>query len=412
VLGSLGVGALLVFIGVALFAATLVRPLALALGWPAKTIGGVAGELAQDNTQRNPQRTASTAAALMIGLALVTLVAMLANGLIAPFRDAVRAINASDYAITGHNVFVPIPAAAGKAAVSAEGVTASASVRGGSARAFDESIFVTATDPTAAKVLKLDWEEGSQATFAALGQDGAFVDTGYAKSHDLALGSPISLTTPQGTMIRLRVKGIFKPPTGGSPFGEVTFASAVFDASYEHPRDLYTFIDMRDGVSDSSERALKDALAAFPNATVRSSDAFTDAMIKPIKMILNILFVLLALSVVGSLFGILNALFLTVFERTRELGMLRAVGMTRRQTRRMIRHESIITALIGAVLGILLGIGFGGLLAARVEFIDFAPPLLQLLVFFVAAIGVGILAAIFPARRAANLNPLEALQYE
>ena len=113
-----------------------------------------------------------------------------------------------------------------------------------------------------------------------------------------------------------------------------------------------------------------------------------------------------------SLFGIVNTLVLTVFERTRELGMLRAIGMTRRQVRRMIRYESVITALIGAVLGIVLGIVLAGLLVWRVDFIDFAVPIGQVIVFAIAAIIVGIIAAIFPARRAARLNPLQALQYE
>ena len=127
---------------------------------------------------------------------------------------------------------------------------------------------------------------------------------------------------------------------------------------------------------------------------------------------LNILYVLLALSVIVSLFGIVNTLVLTVFERTREIGMLRAIGMTRRQVRRMIRHESVITAMIGGVLGIRLGIVLGGLLVARVDFIVFSLPVVSLIVFGVMSIVVGMLAAIFPARRAARLNVLEALQYE
>jgi ABC-type antimicrobial peptide transport system permease subunit len=145
---------------------------------------------------------------------------------------------------------------------------------------------------------------------------------------------------------------------------------------------------------------------------VQDKQEFIDNQIGGLNAILNVLYVLLALSVIVSLFGIVNTLILTVFERTRELGMLRAVGMTRRQTRRMIRHESIITALIGGVIGIVLGIILGGLLAARVDFIVFAVPVTQLVIFAVLVILVGIVAAIFPARRAARLNVLEALQYE
>ncbi|MDH5332562.1 MAG: FtsX-like permease family protein, partial [Thermoleophilia bacterium] len=139
---------------------------------------------------------------------------------------------------------------------------------------------------------------------------------------------------------------------------------------------------------------------------------FIDNQIAGLSAVLNILYVLLALSVVVSLFGIVNTLVLTVFERTREIGMLRATGMTRRQVRRMIRHESVITALIGAAIGIVLGVVLAALLIVRVDFIDFSFPLGQLVVFAVAAVLVGLLAAVFPARRAAKLNPLEALHYE
>jgi len=130
------------------------------------------------------------------------------------------------------------------------------------------------------------------------------------------------------------------------------------------------------------------------------------------KVVLAMLYVLLGFSVIVSLFGMVNTMVLSVFERTREIGMLRALGMTRRQVRRMIRHESVITASIGGVLGIALGIALGALLVARVDFIDFTLPVGQLVVFAIAAIVVGLLAAIFPARRAARLNVLEALQYE
>jgi putative ABC transport system permease protein len=169
---------------------------------------------------------------------------------------------------------------------------------------------------------------------------------------------------------------------------------------------------MSGGQSEANEAALERTLKDFPNAKAASREQFIDNQISGLSSVLNILYVLLALSVVVSLFGIVNTLVLTVFERTREIGMLRAVGMTRRQVRRMIRHESVITALIGGAIGIALGVVLAGLLIARVDFIEMSLPVAQLVIFVVATAIVGILAAIFPARRAARLNPLEALQYE
>ncbi len=409
----MGVGALLIFIGVSLFAARLVRPLAASLGAPAAQLGGAAGRLARDNARRNPQRTASTAAALMIGLALVTLVATLAAGITNTFRSSVDDIFTSDYAITAQNNFSPIPIDAAVAAAEAPGVEAIASTRTGEARVFDSTEFVTAAEPSAGEVITLEWVDGSQAVFRELGADGAFVDDGYAEDHALSVGSPITVIVPSGDRLELKVKGIFDPPSGGSPFGAVTFSSATFDAAFDSPRNLYTFILMRGGQSDENTRALESTLGEdFPNAKVQTRDEFVDNQIAALNQILNILYVLLALSVIVSLFGIVNTLVLTVFERTRELGMLRAIGMTRRQVRRMIRHESVITALIGGTLGIILGVVLGALLIARVEFIEFALPTTQIIVFAILTIVVGIVAAIFPARRAARLNPLEALQYE
>jgi ABC-type antimicrobial peptide transport system permease subunit len=153
-------------------------------------------------------------------------------------------------------------------------------------------------------------------------------------------------------------------------------------------------------------------LEEFPDAKVQTRAEWIDFQDQDFNDLLMFLYVLLALSVIVSLFGIVNTLVLTVFERTRELGMLRAIGMTRRQVRRMIRHESVITALIGGTLGIILGIVLGALLIARVDFIEFTLPTTQIVIFAILTIVVGIVAAIFPARRAAKLDPLQALQYE
>ena len=416
VLLAMLLGALLIFIGVALFAAQLVRPLAYGLGWPATRFGGAAGSLARSNAQRNTQRTASTAAALMIGLALVTLVATLAAGIIKPFEDAVNQLFVADYAITAQNNFDPIPPNAAQAVAKVPGVVAIASVRGGDGAVLRNGhvsvIQVTGVEPQTSKVIALKWQAGSPTIVDHLGANGAVVSKAYAQDHGLTLGSPIVVLTPTGQALPLVVKGIFAPPTGGSPFGTVTISSTNFDAHWQQPLNLFTFVTMRGGVTDQNTKALNAALAKFPNAKAQTRQQFKDNQIGGLTSILNILYVLLALSVVVSFFGIVNTLILTVYERTRELGMLRAIGMTRRQVRRMIRHESVITALIGAALGIVLGLVLGGLLAYRVKEIVFVIPWQQLVIFTIAAIIVGIVAAIVPARRAARLDPLQAIAYE
>jgi putative ABC transport system permease protein len=409
----MGLGALLIFLGVALLSERLVKPLAALLGWPATKIGGVSGTLARDNAQRNPQRTASTAAALMIGLALVTLVSVLAAGIVSTFRDAVDELwKQADYAVTAQNNFSPLPVSVGQAAAKAPGIDAVGNVRAGQARAFESTFDATAVDPPTSRIFSIDWKDGSNELLANLGDNGSFVTESYADDHSLKVGSPIRMTFANGDTKQFTVRGIFKPPTGGSPFGPVTISAQTWDRFNQQPRNLFSFVIMKGGQTDANKAALEKTLSAFPNAKVQTREEFIDNQISALSSILNILYVLLALSVIVSLFGIVNTLVLTVFERTREIGMLRAIGMTRRQVRRMIRHESVITALIGGALGIVLGIILGALLVARVDFIAFTLPIGQLIVFAIAAIIVGILAAIFPARRAARLNVLQALQYE
>jgi putative ABC transport system permease protein len=411
---SIVVGFLLVFLGVSQNARRVVRPLASVLGWPATRIGGSAGTLARDNSMRNPSRTASTAAALMIGIALVTFVAVIAQGLRSTFESAVDRQFVADYALTSQNGFDPITKEAATAVAGVPGVTAVSSVRGGSGHVFGKTVDVTAVEPNVGKAIRIEWYRGSPAVPARLGRDGAFVEKKYASKHHLSVGSAIDLETPTGAILPLRLEGVFKAPTGGSAFGAVTISTAAFDAAYQQPKNLFTFVNIRGGVSDTNSALLKLSLNAYPDAKIASQSKFKSDREKPINKLLALLYVLLGLSVIVSLFGIVNTLVLTVFERTRELGMLRAVGMTRRQVRRMIRHESIVTALIGAALGIAVGLFVSGLVANAFssDGLAFVVPASSIVMFAVAAIVVGILAAILPARRAAQLNVLEALQYE
>ena len=411
---AIGGGLLLLFVGVAIFSPKIVPPLAATLGWPGTKIGGAAGSLARENAMRNPNRTASTAAALMIGLALVTFVSILAQGLRSSFESAVDKIFVADYALTSSNTFNPLTVQAENALRNVPGVVTLSGIRAGSARFLGHVHNLTAVDAKSAKVIRLDWKEGSPAVPAQLGRDGMFTDDDYAKTHHLRIGSPVRLELPSGKFLSVKVEGVFKKPKGGSPFGEATISTALFDANFPRPQNEMALVNMRGGVSDANTAALKQPLRAFPDAKIQTRSEFKKSFEQPLNNLLNLLYVLLGLSVIISVFGIVNTLVLTVFERTRELGMLRAVGMTRRQVRRMIRHESIVTALIGAALGIAIGLFLALLVTTELssQGLVFAVPWSSVLVFVIAAIVVGILAAILPARRASRLNVLEALQYE
>jgi putative ABC transport system permease protein len=410
----IGVGVLLLFFGVSMNASRVVRPLAAVLGSPAETIGGAPGILARDNATRNPARTASTASALMIGLALVTFVAIFAKGIRSEFEGAVNQLFVADYAITATNNFTPIDSTAGDSLPGKPGVKDVTAIRAGSARYLGSSSDLTGVSPNMATGIHVDWTAGGGSVPHRLGNGGFFTNDDYAKSHHLRLGSRVKVEFASGKKIELRLLGIYKEPNGGSPFANVTISTKLFDRENPRPRDLMVLINTPGGVSDANTATLKKDVVSFADAKVQTRDQFKSNFEKPINSLLNLLFALLALSVIVSLVGIINTLVLTVFERTREIGMLRAVGMTRRQVRMMIRYESIVTSLMGATLGIAVGTFLAVLVthALSSQGIAFAFPLLQIVYFVLASILVGILAAVLPARRAARLNVLEALQYE
>jgi putative ABC transport system permease protein len=414
---SMALGMLGLFVGVAMTASKLARPLASTLGRPFAKFG-VSGSLARENAMRNPARTASTAAALMIGLALVTMVATLGKGLITSDKDSLRHQVKADYVVTSKNGWDPIARSTGDAAAAAPGVVLASSVRNEQAKVKGDEVRVDGIDPTTiAAVYHYDWVQGSNATLSKLGRDGAVIRQKWATKHDVGIGDRITVLNPAGKTSSYVVRGIYTQPKFGQidpVLGSIAISQQAFDRTFERPQNAYTFLNVQGGATAANTLALQLAMATYPDAKVATRADWVDTRAKGVDKLLNLLYVLLALSVVVSLFGMVNTLVLSVFERTREVGMLRAVGMTRRQVRRMIRSESIVTALIGAALGLPLGIFLAWMVTKALsgQGVSFVIPG-RLLVYFVwVAVSAGLLAAIVPARRASRLKVLESLQYE
>jgi putative ABC transport system permease protein len=408
---ALAGGAFALISGTAGVASRLVAALAWILGWPSRRFGGAAGSLASENAVRNPSRTASTAAALMIGLALVSFVAVLGKGVHESMNNAIRGQFSSDWVVTSKNGWSGFPVAAGSALAKADGVTKVSSIRGDRGLIGKTQVNVDGVDPKTIRGLyDFEWVRGT--TDAALDElegGGAVVKESFAKSKQLALGDRFVLLSPSGEPVSLRVVGFFQPPRVAELLGGVVMSQTAFDATFPRPQNSFTLIDGK-----PTKAGLERALTAFPDTKVDTRDEFVKSQTSFMNSLLNLLYVLLALSVVISLFGMINTLVLSVYERTRELGMLRAVGMSRRQARRMVRHESVVTALIGAGLGLPVGV----LLAAAVTHalhrfgVSFSVSVPSLVAFTVVAIVAGVIAAIAPARRASKIDVLAALQYE
>jgi putative ABC transport system permease protein len=409
----LGIGVLALFIGVAMLSSRLVVPLAKVVGVPARRIGGVAGQLAEGNTQRNPGRTAATAAALMIGIALVTFVAVLAQGLRVSNSDAIERQIQADLIVTSEDGYSEFTAAVGDAVENARGVETISNVRQDIAEIDGNAGNLTGLDPRIDDVYDFRWVQGSDELLASLGNDGAVLPDNVAEDKNLGVGDTVSVLSTDNRNDEFVVRGIYD----GSPFypllGSASVSQAAFDDLYNRPRNRFTLLNVP-GDPGAAKAGVERVLEGFPDTRIQTRQEWIDKEDREIQQFLLLLYVLLALSVIISLFGMVNTLVLSVFERTRELGMLRAVGMTRRQVRRMIRHESVITALIGAALGLPLGILLALLVTRALSQYDlqFAIPAGSLIVFVVVAIIAGLLAAILPARRAARLHVLEALRYE
>jgi putative ABC transport system permease protein len=412
----LGFGAVVMMFGVALLAPLLVRPLSSAIGRPLERFQGLTGRLARENAQRQPQRTAVTASALMIGLGLVVFVTIFAAGLRATINkgidDQVRAAGI----VTHEDGFSPLPDGVAQTLSDVNGVAAVSPIRfeTGKLKSDGKNVPVTGVDPSnVSEALQLDWNQGTEQTLTALGDRDVVVSDTFAKGHDLAVGDSLTLITPRGKEVAYKVAGTYDVKVG--LVGDLIASNESLVRDWES-KDIAFAMVVSDPGTDANElkRAEDKALSGFPTAKPQTIADFKDQQNQGVDVLLTLVYALLSLSVIIALLGIVNTLALSVHERTRELGMLRAVGMSKRQVRRMVRAESVITAVLGALLGIVLGIVFAALISRPLadEGFVFQLPIVTLIVLtFVAALA-GVLAAIQPARRAAKVDVLRAVTTE
>ena len=412
----LGIGAVLVMLGVSIFSSRLVRPLASIGGWPLERLRGLTGRLARENTQRKPARTAATAAALMIGLALVSFVTIFAAGFKSSIASAIDRNFQGEIELQNTDGFSPIPNGAAAAARKVPGVATVSTLRSVQAKVVgDGTQRITGLDPrTAPALLSLDWQQGSTATLRDLRDNQAIVDKAYADGENVGVGDTLRLFGQTGRRSSYRIAGIVKD--NANLLGSAVITQRAMARNLGQTDDTFDFVKLRPGADAEQVQARLKAGAAklFPTVDVLNQQQLKDNQEQQVDTLLNLIYALLSLAVVTSLFGIANTLALSIHERTRELGMLRAIGMSRRQVRRLIRYEAVITALIGAVLGLILGVVFAALISRPLadEGFTLTYPVGNLVLLLVLAGLAGVLAAIGPARRASRLDVLEALAYE
>lgn len=417
--GLMGGGAVAVIFAVSLFSPRLVPPLAAVAGWPLERLRHLTGRLARENAERNPSRTAVTAAALMIGVTLVAFVTVFAAGLKSTVAQVVDENFAGGLIIQNTDGFSPIPNGTARAAEQVPGVELVASIRGAEAKLLEDgkpgtTTKVDAPSPDIGETVNIEWEKGGPAALRNLADDEAILSGDFAEAHDLKPGDRFALLTQTGARPRFRVAGQFDSKLG--VLGSVVVTQAVMARDFDQTQDLTDFVKVEEGADPEQVQALltKGVEIAFPVAEVLDQQELKESREEQINQLVSLVYALLVFAVVISLFGIANTLALSIHERTRELGMLRAIGMSRRQVRTMIRYEAVITALIGGILGLVLGLIFATLIAQPLkdEGFTLSYPVGSLIVLLVLAGLAGVLAAIGPARRASRLDVLESLQYE
>jgi putative ABC transport system permease protein len=393
----------------------LARAIGVLVAWR-----GITGRLARENSIRQPGRTMITAAALTVGIALVAFVAVLADGTKATIDQAVSRSFAGNLIVENSQPGTQqgIPALIAPAVRQVPGVanvTPIAFTRGRQ-RGSSNNDSITAVDPASfAQVYRIEWKQGSIATLAQLGETGVIVAKGYAESHHLTVGRAVSLLTPTDRHVSLVVVGITDDKS--RLLGDFTISLPLARAAFGQRDDALDFVSYVPGATDGQVQGAVNRLlaSAFPQARSRTAAQFKQDQANQVNTLLALIYVLLALSVIVSLFGIVNTLILSIYERTRELGMLRAIGTSRRQVRQMIRYESVITALIGGVFGLVIGV-VGAVLVSTLALSGsgfvLSIPVGTLVVLLLVSALAGVIAAQAPARRAARIDMLRALASE
>ncbi len=420
VLFAIGGGALAAFIGVYLLSPSITRPVSTILGWPIRKIYRVPGRLATENARRSPRRTAATAAALTIGLALVSLAAVVSDSVKSTFLNTLEeSVEADLFAYSG--TFNPQAGFSTElgydlqnlAAERPDLIESAMTMRWTLGGVKIEGEF---KDLVAAELEILEAHMDVQVlegTESGAGRDGILIHVDPAADLGLEIGDEISLEFPGGRTRELTVAAIFQDST---LLGNWVVDVSVFDVYLPNAPLAWISVLFPDGADIDASRAAVEAYTdAYPQVTVEDRSELRAAQEKQLDQLLSIIQVFLGLSLLIAVLGITNTMALSVYERTRELGLLRAIGMTRRQLRRMVRWEAVIIALFGGLLGVAMGVLFGlAAIAALPEtFVDLVSiPYVSLLNYLMVSGIFGMLAAILPARRASRMNVLDAISHE
>ncbi len=403
-----GAGAVAGFIAAAVLVPIVAGPLSSALGRPLTALLGAPGKLGRENSRRNPRRTAQTAAALMIGIALVSTIAVIGASLSTSAKDQVDSAVTADYVVTGKGGFSKsvVPAVS-----RLPGVTTATTVYQGQFE-FRGSLskLVAANPGHLAQTVNLHIVKGSGPTAMAAGQ--LLVDSTTASGDGLHVGSVVPVTFARTGATTMTIGGVYETnPLLGSYLTGARFFAAHFD----NPLPIGVLLRTAPGTPDLNPTLNNRILNPYANVSSKTRSQFERDQQNSINQLLDLIYVLLALAVLVALIGIVNTLILSVFERTHEIGLLRAVGMKRRQVRTMVRAESVIIAVFGAVVGIVIGTALGVALASSLRHngvTNIAVPIGRLVLFLVLSAVLGLIAATWPARRAAHLDVLAAIATE